>query len=217
MADRESIEGGGLRIGYARVSTLEQDTALQLAALRRAGVHLFFEEKASGVKARPELERLLTLLRPGDELVIYKLDRLARSLADLLRIHQRVGVAGASLRSVSESVETGSAVGRAMFQLLGVFAELERSVIRERCQAGARAAVARGVRLGRKTIFDANEARRLRDQGLTYREVASRLGVSHSGVVKALTGSGRAAPGRVAYGLAEGNLSAALLPARAAA
>lgn len=175
-----------MRIGYARVSTTEQDTALQVRAFESNGVALYFEDQRSGVKERPELERCLSLLAQGDELVVYKVDRLARSLLDLLRIAQRIEVAGAGLRSLTEPLETGTPAGRMIFQLLGVFAEFERSVIRERCEAGRRAAVERGVTLGRKRRISYTAAARMRAEGMTFDAIARELGCSQSAVVKAL-------------------------------
>jgi DNA invertase Pin-like site-specific DNA recombinase len=175
----------GMQIGYARVSTTEQDTALQIAAMRSAGVVVYFEDQASGVKARPELERLLGLLHAGDTLVVYKVDRLARSLLDLLRVAHRLESVGASLRSLTEPLETGTPAGRMIFQLLGVLAEFERSVIRERCEAGRRAAVARGVTLGRRRQVCYSTIVKLRGEGLTFDQIAGRLGCSQSTAVKA--------------------------------
>lgn len=170
-----------MELGYARVSTTEQDTSLQLAALRKAGVVAYWEEQQSGVKARPALEELLNLLQPDDVLVVYKVDRLARSLTDLLRIADRVTKAGATLRSLTEPIETSTPVGRMMFQLLGAFAEFERNVIRERCSAGMAEAMARGVKFGRKRRkFDYDEAFRMRNAGMTYGEIADALGIYRS-------------------------------------
>ena len=109
--------------GYARVSTHDQDTALQVAALRSAKVDRVFEEKASGVMKRAALEALLYSVRAGDVIVVYKVDRFARSLADLLRILARIEAAGAAFRSLTEPIDTSTPVGRLMLQLLGSFAE----------------------------------------------------------------------------------------------
>jgi DNA invertase Pin-like site-specific DNA recombinase len=135
--------------GYARVSTLDQETTLQLDALARAGAERVFSEKVSAVGRRDELQALLQQLQPGDSLLVYKLDRLARSLDDLLKILARVRGAGASLRSLTEPIDTETLAGRMMLQMLGVVAEFERGLIRERTQAGVDAARARGIRLGR--------------------------------------------------------------------
>lgn len=158
--------------GYARVSTHDQDNALQVAALRAAGVHRVFEEKASGVSKRSALEALLYSIRAGDVVVVYKVDRFARSLADLLRVLARIEAAGASFRSLTEPIDTGSPVGRLMLQLLGSFAEFERSVIRERTEAGKRSAMARGVRFGRPRKIDVEALPSMRAQGLNARQIA---------------------------------------------
>lgn len=136
-------------MGYARVSSQEQETALQLDALSRAGVGRVFQEKRSAGGRRPLLEALLYTLRRGDVLVVYKTDRLARSLADLLRILARIERAGAAFRSITEPFDTSTAAGRLMLQMLGSFAEFERSMIRERSMAGQEVARAAGVRIGR--------------------------------------------------------------------
>lgn len=176
--------------GYARVSTQDQDTAIQLSAFKALGVERVFEEKASGVKYdRPVLWQCLNALRSGDQLVVYKLDRVARSLADLLRILDKIERAGASIRSVTEPIDTCTATGRLMLQILGAMAEFERSLIRERCMAGQREAMARGVHCGRQLSVDDATAKAIVDAyatGLyTLKGVGQRFGVSDS-VVKRL-------------------------------
>lgn len=136
-------------IGYARVSTREQETDLQLDALERAGVTRIFQEKASSVGARPELRRCLATLRPGDVFVIYKLDRVARSLPDLLSILADIKAAGALVKSLTEPLDTTTAMGAFVIQILGAVAELERGIIRERSIAGQLAARDRGILPGR--------------------------------------------------------------------
>lgn len=136
-------------IGYARVSTRDQETDLQLDALGRAGVTTIFEEKASSVGKRPELRRCLASLRPGDVFVIYKLDRVARSLPDLLSILADIKAAGALVKSLTEPLDTTTAMGSFVIQILGAVAELERGIIRERSMAGQRAARDRGIHPGR--------------------------------------------------------------------
>jgi DNA invertase Pin-like site-specific DNA recombinase len=135
--------------GYARVSTTEQNTAVQLAAFKRAGIKHVVQEKRSGVAQRPELQSLLARLRPGDVLVVYKLDRLSRSLRDLLKLLETLEQAGVTFRSLTESIDTNSPAGRMFCHMLGAFAEFERAMIRERCAAGFEAAKARGQKLGR--------------------------------------------------------------------
>ena len=116
-------------VGYARVSTQDQNTALQMEALGSAGCARIFEDQKTAVVVRPGLMRALYSLRAGDVFVVYKVDRLARSLSDLLRIIDRITAAGASFRSLTEPIDTGTPVGRMMLQLLGAFAEFERSAI----------------------------------------------------------------------------------------
>ena len=137
--------------GYARVSTQEQETHAQTDALFRAGVGFIFSEKRSArsTVGRPQLEKLLRTLKPGDQVIVYKLDRIARSLKDLLRIIERIEEKGAQFRSITESLDTTTPAGRMLFHMVGAFAEFERELIRERTIAGMEAAVRRGVKLGR--------------------------------------------------------------------
>lgn len=135
-------------IGYARVSTNEQETRAQLDALRRAGVRKVFEEKTSSVGPRLELQRALASMKPGDVLVVWKLDRLARSLKDLLQLLEALQHLQCSFRSLTEPIDTTSALGEFVLQILGAVAQFERSLIRERAIAGQVAAWERGVRWG---------------------------------------------------------------------
>ncbi len=163
-------------IGYARISTDGQELDAQVRALRAAGCRRVHVETASGAAARPELERVLSRLRPADVLVVFRVDRLARSLVDLLRVIERIRIAGAHLRSLSEPIETVTPTGRLLVQLLGAFAEFERAVIRERCEVGRRAAVERGVRFGRPRLFDYARARELRAKGWTWDRIGAAVG-----------------------------------------
>lgn len=131
-------------VGYARVSTQDQDTALQHDALKRAGVQKIFTESGSGVGPRPELQKAIASLCRDDVLVVWKLDRIARSLPDLLSVQRRLRDAGACIRSLTEPLDTTSPFGEFTFQVLGAVAQLERSMIRERVMAGQAAARARG-------------------------------------------------------------------------
>jgi len=170
-------------IGYARVSTTEQETALQLDALQRVGCFTIYEEKTSSVGARPQLQRALAGLRPGHVLVVYKLDRVARSLRDLLNILERLERVGAGFRSLTEPIDTSSAAGVLMLQLLGAVGEFERSLIRERSIAGQLANWRRGGRVGRpKILTDEQEGEVLRRLavGESKRSVGRALGVSYS-------------------------------------
>lgn len=172
-------------IGYARVSSTDQETTLQRDALKRAGVRKVFEEKRSAVKQRPQLEAALCALTSGDVLVFYKVDRLARSLAHLLAIVDRVASVGASLRSLTEPIDTSTAAGRMTVQLLGAFAEFERAMIRERSMAGQEAARVRGAAIGRprglSSVDQADVYRQLVD-GISMAELARRYGVHLSSI-----------------------------------
>jgi DNA invertase Pin-like site-specific DNA recombinase len=175
-----------MRFGYARVSTTEQDTALQVKLFRSAGVDVFFEDAASGVKKRPELERLLGFLAEGDELVVYKVDRVARSLTGLLRVLEVVASRGARFRSLTEPFEIATLTGRLMLQMLGAFAEFERGMIVERVSAGMAAARERGVKLGRNRRIDYRDALQRRRAGALMREIGEHYGVTRQGVWRAL-------------------------------
>jgi DNA invertase Pin-like site-specific DNA recombinase len=142
-------------IGYARVSRTEgQDLAPQVGALEAAGCRRIYEEHASGGRwDRPELTRLLGQLAAGDVLVVWKLDRLSRSLKDLLLILERIGAAGAGFCSLTEAIDTTVPAGRMMMQMLGAFAEYEREMVRERTQAGLKAARLQGRHGGRRPKF----------------------------------------------------------------
>ena len=138
-------------IGYARISTIEQDTKAQVAALQSARCELVFREKASGGRwDRPELRKLLSQLRKGDVLVVWKLDRLSRSLRDVLTIMERVQERKAGFRSLTEAVDTTTPAGRMMMQMVGAFAEFERAMLKERTKAGLDAARKEGRIGGRR-------------------------------------------------------------------
>lgn len=136
--------------GYARVSTIDQNTAAQLAAFKRAGIDRVVQEKRSAIKDRPELDKLLLGLKKGDVLVVYKLDRLARSVSHFVRVFEDLKRRGVGFRSLTEAIETDTPHGRMFVHLLSAFAEFERELIRERCLAGQRAARAAGKTWGRK-------------------------------------------------------------------
>jgi DNA invertase Pin-like site-specific DNA recombinase len=138
-------------IGYARVSTQEQDTAAQISALRTAGCELIFQETASGGRwERPELHRLLEQLRKGDVVVVWKLDRLSRSLKDLLTLLEKIDKAGAGFQSLTDAIDTTSPGGRMMMQIIGAFGEFERAMLRERTRNGLDAAKKEGRIGGRR-------------------------------------------------------------------
>ncbi|MEG0938195.1 MAG: recombinase family protein [Comamonas sp.] len=180
-------------IGYARVSTTGQETHLQIDALHKAGVSVIYQEKTSSVGSRPELQRLLDLLAKGDCLVVYKMDRIARSLKDLMTILERVQSVGANIRSLTEPLDTSVPVGVFMVQVLGAVAQLERSIIRERSVAGQLAAYRRGVQLGRHKHATPPETvekmRALHATGnYTYPAIAQLFGVHQSTAKRLITG-----------------------------
>jgi DNA invertase Pin-like site-specific DNA recombinase len=140
-----------MKFGYARVSTQDQDTQTQVSSLKSAGCESVFKETASGGRwDRPELHRLLGQLRVGDVVVVWKLDRLSRSLKDLLMILERIDSSGAAFVSVTESIDTSTAAGRMMMQMVGSFAEFERAMLRERTKSGLDAARKEGRIGGRR-------------------------------------------------------------------
>jgi DNA invertase Pin-like site-specific DNA recombinase len=149
------------RIGYARVSTLEQSTALQISAFSKHGITRIYSESQSSVKRRPVLDSLLKELRAGDTLYVYKLDRLARSMSHFVRIFEQLKAKQVGFKSLTESIETETPQGRLFLQMLGIFAEFERELIRERCLAGQQAARARGKTWGRVAMFTPSEAKKL--------------------------------------------------------
>jgi len=172
------------QIGYARVSTVDQDTALQLDALKKAGVRNVFREAGSGVGPRPELQRALGTLTNGDVLVVWKIDRVARSLGDLLSILAKLKRAGAAIKSLTEPIDTSTPIGEFTFQILGAVAQLERSMIRERVMAGQAAARARGKRWGAPRQIDPDSERALvemylSNEGYTIDELATIWGVGY--------------------------------------
>ncbi|MGJ0491607.1 recombinase family protein [Methylobacter sp.] len=145
-------------IGYARVSTQDQGTDAQIAALKAAGCELIFQEKASGGRwDRPELHHLLRQLRKGDVLVVWKLDRLSRSLKDVLLLMEKVEQAEAGFRSLTEAIDTTSPGGRMMMQMVGSFAEFEREMLRERTRNGLEAARKQGRIGGRRPKLKAHQ------------------------------------------------------------
>lgn len=177
-------------IGYARVSTGEQDLALQRDALKAAGADRLFEDTASGAKTdRPALAQALVYARAGDVLVVWKLDRLGRSLPHLIETVRNLDTRGVGLRSLTEQIDTSTPNGRLIFHIFAALAEFERDIIRERTRAGLTAAHARGRRGGRKPVLNDEKLRRARAliaSGLTVREAAGRLKVGKSALYAAL-------------------------------
>jgi len=179
-----------MKIGYCRVSTDDQNPDLQLAALKRAGCKRIFTDKATGAHVkRSQLAKCLASLQAGDMLVVWKLDRLGRSLRDLITLLDDLKARGVAFRSLTEAIDTATATGRAMWQMVGILAELERSLIQERTKAGRAAAKARGVKMGRRPLLSAQQvahARKLREQGESPVQVAQLLKVSRRTLERAL-------------------------------
>lgn len=184
-------------IGYARVSTQDQDPALQLDALTRTGCEKIFTEKASGAQRdRPELIAALNYLRAGDTLVVWKLDRLARSLRQLIDTIEMLDAKGIGFRSLTEAIDTTTPGGKLIFHIFGALAEFERSIIRERTNAGLASARARGRLGGRPPAWNDEDIiaakALLRDPAITVNQAARRLGVAPATLYRHIPG-GRSA------------------------
>lgn len=164
-----------MQFGYARVSEHhDQDTTLQLKALQDAGAERVFTEHASGgCWDRPELQKMLDQLREGDVVVVWKLDRLSRSLKDLLHIMEHLSARGAGFRSLTEHIDTTTPAGRMMMQMVGAFAEFERAMIRERTQAGLEQARLKGRVGGRKRKLQPQQEREILEMVHTGRRTAA--------------------------------------------
>lgn len=182
-----------MKIGYARVSTVEQNLDLQIDALKKSGCSHIYEEKASGKNAnRPELQHCIKSLRPDDVLVVWRMDRLGRSLKDLISIVSSLESNKIGFESLTEKIDTTSATGKLVFHFFGAMAEFERNLTRERTVAGLAAARARGKVGGRKpalTESDMQIARAmLADKTIPVTEVAKRLKVGRTTVYKYFPG-----------------------------
>ena len=177
-------------IGYARVSTGDQDTALQLDALRKAGCKKLFEDKASGVKTdRPGLAEAVRYARDGDTLTVWKLDRLGRSMKHLIEIVTELESKGVGFRSITENIDTTTPGGRLVFHLFGALAQFERDLIRERTRAGLQAAEERGRRGGRQAVVTPEKLAKARQHlaaGLNVREAAARVKIGKTALYEAL-------------------------------
>lgn len=175
-------------IGYARVSSTDQDTSIQREALERAGCKVIRTEKASGTSrdGREELTLCLQLLDAGDTLVVTRIDRLARSVADLEGIVREIAAKGAHLRATEQPVDTGTPAGKAFLQMLGVFAEFETALRKERQMEGIAKAKAAGVYKGRKATVPVEEIKALKEAGVTPSEIGRRLKVGRTSVYRAL-------------------------------
>ena len=172
--------------GYARVSTSEQELTLQEEALRQAGCDVIRTEKVSGTSrnGRAELETLLQFLRAGDTLMVTRIDRLARSIGDLQDIVRELKVKGAALKATEQPIDTSTAAGKAFLDMLGVFAEFETNIRRERQLEGIAKAKAEGVYKGRKPSIDPSAVMALKAKGLGASEIAKRLGIGRASVYR---------------------------------
>ncbi len=183
------------KIGYARISTEEQNLALQLDALNVAGCDAIYQDEGlSGVALnRSGLEQALNALRSGDTLTVWKLDRLGRSLSHMIEVIDRLGKNGVGFQSLSESIDTTTAGGRLLFHLMGALAEFERALIAERTKAGMKAAKQRGKHVGRPRTLSpvqVEHARALIEQGSSKRAAAELFGVHHNTLASALKRQG---------------------------
>lgn len=174
--------------GYARVSTTDQDLSLQTEALTAAGCDIIRSEKLSGTSrnGREELERLMEFIREGDTLLVTRIDRLARSIGDLQDIVRSLKAKGAALKATEQPIDTSTAAGKAFLDMLGVFAEFETNLRRERQMEGIAKAKERGVYKGRKASIDSAEVVKLRGEGLGASEIAKKLRIGRASVYRVL-------------------------------
>jgi len=179
-----------MTIGYARVSTREQNLDMQLEALQGAGAETIYQDKLTGKNTnRPEFQKMLKGLRRGDLVIVWKLDRLGRSLLDLLRLLEDWEKEGIKFRCLTQPIETETPMGRLILSILGAVAEMERSLIAERAEAGRKRAKELGVKFGPKMKLSSHQIehlRELKDRGDSPKAIALVLGVSESTVFRAL-------------------------------
>jgi DNA invertase Pin-like site-specific DNA recombinase len=179
-------------IGYARVSTTDQDLSIQQLALKAAGCDVIRAEKRSGTTTagRDELRTVLDFLRSGDVLMVTRIDRLARSIGDLQDIVRTVRARGASLKATEQPVDTSTAAGKCFLDMLGVFAEFETNLRRERQLEGIAKAKAAGVYKGRPPSIEASRVRELKDQGMRPSDIAKVLKIGRASVYRVLASNG---------------------------
>lgn len=183
-------------IGYARVSTADQSLDMQIDSLKKAGCHQVFTDVASAVKSvRPGLEKALAYLREGDTLVVWKIDRLGRSLAHLVQTVDQLRERGVAFRSLTDAgLDTTTRNGKLLFNLFATLAEFERDLIRERTKAGLATAAAKGRRGGRRPVITSAKLERalrlIKDKNLTVREAAAVIGVGKTALYEALKATG---------------------------
>ena len=177
-----------MKYGYARVSSSGQDLTVQLDALKSAGCETIRQEKVSGTstQGRDELNTLLEFMREGDELVITRIDRLARSVRDLQNIVYDLNKRGINISATEQPVDTKTSIGKCFLDMLGVFAEFETNLRRERQMEGIEKAKEKGVYKGRKPSIDVNAVKELKEKGLGASAIAKELGIGRASVYRAL-------------------------------
>ncbi len=180
------------RIGYARVSTTDQDLDIQIAKLKAAGCEIVRSETGSGAsrQGRAELDTVLQFVREGDELVVHRLDRLGRSTRDVLNLVHELEAKGASLRILEPEITTSGDMGRMVITVLGMVADMELKFIKDRQRAGIEAAKAKGVYKGRRKSVNETAIRKMASEGTSKAQIARDLGVSRMTVYRALRNVG---------------------------
>ena len=188
-----------MRIGYARVSTREQHLDMQLTALKNAGCERIFQEQVSGVGERTELQTAMQYLRDGDSLVVYKLDRLGRSMKDLLVIIEQLQTKNISLVSLRDNIDTGNTTGKLVMHIFAALAEFERDLIRERTGEGRAAAMKKGVKFGRpkqQRNDKATACANLYRSGMTVPQIMQQLSIKSKSTVYRFLRKGGVEPNR---------------------
>ena len=177
-----------MKYGYARVSTTDQDLTVQIDALKKAGCETIRQEKVSGtsVQGRDELNILLEFLREGDELVVTRVDRLARSIRDLQNIIHDLNTKGVTISATEQPIDTKTSAGKCFLDMLGVFGEFETNLRRERQMEGIAKAKEKGVYKGRKPSVDVEKVKELRDTGMGASAIAKELGIGRASVYRVL-------------------------------
>lgn len=179
-----------MRVGYARVSTTEQSLAVQMGELAAQQCERIFEDKATGTNTnRPGLTELLSFVREGDSVIVSRLDRFARSLADLFQLLQSLSDKGVSFQCVHQSIDTGSSTGKLTLAILGAVAEFENDLRRERQREGIAQAKAKGVYKGRRAVIDAQTVRQLASGGMGPSAIAKQLGCHRQSVYRLMATS----------------------------
>jgi len=179
-----------VKYGYARVSTTDQDLTVQIDALKKAGCENIRQEKVSGtsVQGRDELKILLDFLREGDELVVTRVDRLARSIRDLQNIVHDLNTKGVTISATEQPIDTKTSAGKCFLDMLGVFGEFETNLRKERQMEGIAKAKEKGVYKGRKPSVDVEKVKELRETGMGASAIAKELGIGRASVYRALEG-----------------------------